>query len=92
MSSRDGSARGPAHESMTWALCAPHVEVDMLALGVLDRRSGYPVETVVRAAAAGWRLSEVDVDYRPRLGVSKVTGTLRGSVHAVRDMAPALQL
>ena len=59
----------------------------LLALGLTDRRSGYPVETVVRAADAGWRIAQVDVSYRPRIGKSKVTGTLRGSVQAVRDMS-----
>ena len=51
-----------------------------------DRRSGYPAETVVRAADAGWRIDEVWVDYRPRLGRSKVTGTPLGAWRAVRDM------
>jgi hypothetical protein len=46
---------------------------------------------VLRAAAAGWRLDEVDVAYRPRAGRSKVTGTLCGSARAVRDMAVALR-
>lgn len=62
----------------------------MRALRQTDRRSGYPVETVVRAADAGWRIAQVDVDYRPRIGKSKVTGTLRGSLQAVRDMSAVL--
>lgn len=66
--------------------------VDLLALGLLDRRSGYPVETVVRAAQAGWRIEQVDIDYLPRSGRSKVTRTLRGSLQAVRDMSQALAL
>jgi glycosyltransferase involved in cell wall biosynthesis len=63
----------------------------LLALGLADRRSGYPLEMLLRAAAAGWRVSEVDVDYRPRTGRSKVTGTLRGTVQAVRDMDRVLR-
>jgi len=63
----------------------------LLALGLADRRCGYPLEMLVRAAAAGWRVSEVDVDYRPRTGRSKVTGTLRGTVQAVRDMDRVLR-
>lgn len=59
-------------------------------LGVADRRSGYPVETVLRAARAGWRISERDLPYRPRLGRSKVTGTLVGTVRAVHDMSRVL--
>lgn len=62
----------------------------LLALGLDDRRSGYPVETVVRAADAGWRIVQVDVEYTPRVGRSKVTGTLRGTVQAVRDMSEVL--
>ena len=62
----------------------------LLALGIADRRSGYPVETVVRAAAAGWRVVARDVSYAPRLGRSKVTGTWRGRVEAVRDMRAVL--
>jgi hypothetical protein len=45
---------------------------------------------VVRAAAAGWRIGEVEVDYLARTGRSKVTGTLRGTVQAVRDMNAVL--
>jgi glycosyltransferase involved in cell wall biosynthesis len=60
------------------------------ALGIVDRRSGWPLEMVLRAAAAGWRIAEVEVSYGPRLGRSKVTGSLRGSVRALRDMAAVL--
>ena len=59
----------------------------LLGLGLTDRRSGYPLETVVRAANAGWRIAQRDVEYHPRVGRSKVTGTLRGTVQAVRDMS-----
>jgi glycosyltransferase involved in cell wall biosynthesis len=62
----------------------------LLALGLTDRRSGYPVETVVRAADAGWRIAQVDVAYSPRTGRSKVTGTWRGTATAVRDMSAVL--
>ncbi|GAA1800363.1 glycosyltransferase family 2 protein [Actinomadura chokoriensis] len=63
---------------------------DLLALGVRDRRFGYPLEMVLRAARAGWRIGEIDVAYRPRTGASKVTGTLGGTVRAVRDMRRVL--
>lgn len=59
---------------------------DLLALDLQDRRSGYPLELVLGAAAAGWRVSERDVAYHPRIGRSKVTGTVRGTWHAVQDM------
>ena len=63
---------------------------DLLELGLNDRRSGYPLETVLRAADAGWRVREVDVPYYPRVGRSKVTGSVRGTVRAVRDMRGVL--
>jgi glycosyltransferase involved in cell wall biosynthesis len=63
----------------------------LLALGLEDRRFGWPLEMVVRAAAAGWAVTEVPVPYRRRSGRSKVTGTLLGTVRTVRDMAGALQ-
>jgi glycosyltransferase involved in cell wall biosynthesis len=59
-------------------------------LGVADRRSGWPLEMVLRAHAAGWRIGEVDVPYAPRTGRSKVTGTVRGTVGAVVDMSRVL--
>ena len=58
----------------------------LLKLDVADRRSGYPLELMVKAAAAGWRVTEVDVDYRERAGGrSKVSGSVRGSITAAVD-------
>jgi glycosyltransferase involved in cell wall biosynthesis len=62
----------------------------LLDLDLQDRRFGYPLEMVVRAADRGWHIAEVDVDYLPRTGRSKVTGTVGGTVRAVRDMAAVL--
>ncbi|MGR8009181.1 glycosyltransferase family 2 protein [Streptomyces hypolithicus] len=62
----------------------------LLALALTDRRSGYPLQMVVRAADAGWRVCELDDPYRPRLGKSKVTGTWRGTWQAVQDMHTVL--
>ncbi|WP_203918641.1 glycosyltransferase family 2 protein [Rugosimonospora africana] len=60
----------------------------LLDLGLTDRRFGYPLEMVLRAARSGWRIAEVDVDYAPRAGGrSKVTGTVRGTLRAVADMS-----
>ncbi|WP_437095469.1 glycosyltransferase family 2 protein [Streptomyces sp. enrichment culture] len=64
---------------------------DLLALDLTDRRSGYPLQMVVRAADAGWRITEHDVPYLPRAGASKVTGTWRGTWRAVRDMSRVLR-
>ena len=63
----------------------------LVALDLQDRRFGYPLEMVTRAVAAGWRVVEVDVDYLPRTGRSKVTGTVGGTVRAVRDMSRVLR-
>jgi hypothetical protein len=63
----------------------------LLELGLLDRRFGWPLEMVLRAAAAGWEIDEVPVGHRPRAGRSKVTGTLRGTLRAVRDMGAVLR-
>ncbi len=62
----------------------------LLALALEDRRFGYPLEMVVRAAEAGWRIQETTVPYYPRTGKSKVTGTVRGTARAVRDMRRVL--
>jgi glycosyltransferase involved in cell wall biosynthesis len=63
----------------------------LLGLGMQDRRFGWPLEMVLRAGAAGWRVEEREVAYRPRSGRSKVTGTVRGTARAVRDMAGVLR-
>ena len=62
----------------------------LVDLGIADRRFGWPLEMVVRAAAESWRIDEVDVTYLPRQGRSKVTGTVRGTLRTVRDMVSAL--
>jgi glycosyltransferase involved in cell wall biosynthesis len=62
----------------------------LLGLDLSDRRFGYPLQMVTKAAAAGWQLAEVDVDYFPRDGRSKVTGTVRGTIRAVVDMRAVL--
>jgi glycosyltransferase involved in cell wall biosynthesis len=65
---------------------------ELLALNIVDRRFGYPLEMVIKAARAGWRLAEVDVEYTPRAagGRSKVTGTLRGTLRTIGDMTRVL--
>jgi hypothetical protein len=64
----------------------------LLRLGVADRAFGYPLELLLRAGAAGWRIAEVPVPYRARAGGrSKVSGSIRGTARAVRDMAGLLR-
>ncbi len=63
----------------------------LIGLGIRDRRFGWPLEMVLLAAAAGWRIGEAGVTYRPRVGRSKVTGTVRGTARAISDMAGVLR-
>jgi glycosyltransferase involved in cell wall biosynthesis len=60
----------------------------LLALGMTDRGSGWPLEMIGRAGSAGLRVVEVPVRYRPRAGGrSKVSGSVRGTVRAATAMA-----
>lgn len=64
----------------------------LLDLDVRDRAFGYPLELLVRAQRAGWVVRELDVTYRPRAaGKSKVSGSVRGTVRAIRDMGRVLR-
>ncbi|XAS69982.1 glycosyltransferase family 2 protein [Micrococcaceae bacterium Sec5.1] len=63
----------------------------LLSLGLEDRRSGYPLEMFLKASLRGWRIVEVPVGYFPRTGKSKVTGTLKGTLSAVKDMSVQLK-
>jgi glycosyltransferase involved in cell wall biosynthesis len=64
----------------------------LLALGLRDRGFGWPLEMVLRAAACGWRVGEVGVTYGPRSGGrSKVSGSVRGTWRAARDMGALLR-
>ena len=64
----------------------------LLRLGVADRAFGYPLELLLRAAAAGWQIVEVPVRYSRRAGGrSKVSGSVVGTMRAARDMAGLLR-
>jgi glycosyltransferase involved in cell wall biosynthesis len=64
----------------------------LLSLGLRDRAFGWPLEMVLAASAAGWTVAEAQVSYRPRVGgQSKVSGSLRGTLRATRDMARLLR-
>lgn len=52
------------------------------ALEMRDRNYGWTVEMQIKAARHGVPYREVPVSYRPRIGISKVSGTVRGSVGA----------
>jgi glycosyltransferase involved in cell wall biosynthesis len=69
--------------------CAPRQP--LLALGLRDRAFGWPLEMVMFAAHAGWTVGEVPIIYRSRAGgSSKVTGSVRGTWRAARDMTRLL--
>jgi glycosyltransferase involved in cell wall biosynthesis len=63
----------------------------LLRLDLRDRRSGWPLEMVVRATAAGWTIADTPVPYTERQGRSKVTGTVRGTLQAIGDMSAILR-
>lgn len=64
---------------------------ELLGLGLTDRRSGWPLEMVLRAGSSRWRIAECPVPYYARTGRSKVTGTVRGTAQAVLDMRRRLR-
>ncbi len=75
--------RLPVHDLAAMRVIRRH---ELLALGPLHPRSGYPLALLAGAARAGWRVVERDVTYRPRShGVSKVSGSVIGTIRAARD-------
>jgi glycosyltransferase involved in cell wall biosynthesis len=52
------------------------------ALALRETSYGWAVELILRGAIAGKRIAEVPVSYHPRIGVSKITGTVSGSLGA----------
>lgn len=54
----------------------------LLALRMQDKNFGWTVEMQVKASKLGLKVSEVPVSYRRRIGKSKVTGTLSGTLRA----------
>ena len=63
----------------------------LLDLDLRDRRSGWPLEMVVKAVAAGWSVVDAPVPYSERQGRSKVTGTVRGTIQTIGDMGAILR-
>jgi len=54
----------------------------LMALDMQDRTYGWTVEMQVKAAQQKLRFTEVPVRYRQRIGVSKVSGTIKGTIMA----------
>ncbi len=78
------------HDLAPMRVCRRH---DLLALGVEDRRFGYPLELMLKAAAAGWTVHELDVPYGHRAAGtrSKVSGSVRGTARVIHDFAGVLR-
>jgi glycosyltransferase involved in cell wall biosynthesis len=55
---------------------------DLMALDMQDKTFGWTIEMQIKAAEAGLRIAEVPVSYRRRVGVSKITGTIQGTIKA----------
>lgn len=80
----------PIHDLAPMRVCRRQ---DLLDLGVVDRRFGYPLELMIKASAAGWTVHEVSIDYRPRAAGtrSKVSGSTTGTARAIRDFARVMR-
>lgn len=72
-----------------WRTCytdlGPFRAIDARALrrlGMQDRTYGWTVEMQIKAALLGLTVTEVPVSYRPRIGVSKISGTVKGTMLA----------
>lgn len=64
----------------------------LIDLRIEDRAFGYPLELLLKAGAAGWRIDEIPVAYSRRAGGrSKVSGSVKGTVRAARDMTGLLR-
>lgn len=79
----------PIHDLAPMRVCR---RTDLLDLGVEDRRFGYPLELMLRAARAGWTVTEIDVAYDRRAAGtrSKVSGSVRGTARVIHDFAKVL--
>ena len=62
----------------------------LTALGLRESTYGWPVEMIMKGARQGLRITEVSVSYHPRIGSSKISGTLRGSIGAAWGILGAI--
>ena len=60
--------------AITWAT--------LLDLNMQDTNYGWTVEMQIKVAKKKLRFTEIAVDYRPIIGVSKITGTVKGTIMA----------
>ena len=52
------------------------------AIELEETTYGWAVELIIKGAIQGFRIAEVPVSYHPRIGQSKISGTLRGTIGA----------
>ena len=80
----------PIHDLAPMRVCRRD---DLLALDVQDRRFGYPLELMLKAAEAGWTVHEVDIPYGRRAAgtKSKVSGSVRGTFRVAHDFAKVMR-
>jgi glycosyltransferase involved in cell wall biosynthesis len=80
----------PIHDLAPMRVCRRD---DLLALGVEDRRFGYPLELMLKAARAGWTVQEIDVSYGRRAAgtTSKVSGSVTGTAKVALDFYRVLR-
>lgn len=50
----------------------------LMALNMIDLNYGWTIEMQIKAAKLGFKITEIPVNYRKRIGVSKVSGTVKG--------------
>jgi glycosyltransferase involved in cell wall biosynthesis len=62
----------------------------LIALELREHTYGWPVEMIVKGARRGLKIVEVPVSYHPRIGSSKISGTLRGSIGAAWGIFSAI--
>lgn len=55
---------------------------DLMALNMQDQTYGWTVEMQVKAAKQGLKIEEIPVSYRVRVGQSKISGTIKGTLLA----------
>jgi hypothetical protein len=51
-------------------------------LGLEEKTYGWAVEMILKSALRGYRIVEVPVSYYPRIGKSKISGTVKGTIGA----------
>jgi glycosyltransferase involved in cell wall biosynthesis len=77
----------PLHDLPSYKLIRAET---LAALDVQDRAQGWTAELLAKAAATRLRLVEIETGYRRRVGVSKVSGTVRGSLRAAWQLTFAI--